>query len=137
MCEVPDEALKIIATHHPFDLPVGHSERNLVGRARMAVPRIAQCGADVFLAGHLHHSHIGSTAKRYNLENGKAALVVQAGTTTSIRARGEAQSFNVLDFEHPKLSIRRMEFGSLKIGFEPAEQFHYEQSKNGWGRTSA
>jgi len=136
MCHVPDEALKIVATHHPFDLPEGHHERDIVGRARLAVPKLAECGADVFLAGHLHISHIGSTAKRYDLENGKAALVVQAGTATSVRSRGEAQSFNVLEFEHPKLSIRRMEFRSIEKGFEPAEDFHYEQSKNGWSRIS-
>ena len=66
MCHVPDDALKVVATHHPFDLPEGHNERDIVGRARMAIPRIAECGADVFLAGHLHVTHIGSTAKRYN-----------------------------------------------------------------------
>ena len=114
MCQVPDDALKVVATHHPFDLPEGHHERDIVGRARLAIPRIAECGADVFLAGHLHVSHIGSTAKRYDLENGKAALVVQAGTATSVRSRGEAQSFNVLEFEHPKLAIRRMEFRSIE-----------------------
>ena len=136
MCHVPDDALKVVATHHPFDLAGGHNEREIVGRARMAIPRIAECGADVFLAGHLHVTHIGSTAKRYNLDNGKAALVVQAGTATSVRSRGEAQSFNVLEFEHPRLTIRRMEFRSVERGFEAAEYFHYEQSKNGWSRTS-
>jgi 3',5'-cyclic AMP phosphodiesterase CpdA len=136
MCHVPDDALKVVATHHPFDLPEGHNERDIVGRARLAIPKIAECGADVFLAGHLHVTHIGSTAKRYDLENGKAALVVQAGTATSVRSRGEAQSFNVLVFEHPRLTIRRMEFRSVARGFEPAEHFYYEHSKNGWNRIS-
>jgi 3',5'-cyclic AMP phosphodiesterase CpdA len=135
MCQVKDFALKVVATHHPFDLPEGHNERDIVGRARMAISKIAECGADVFLAGHLHITHIGNTAKRYDLKNGRAALVVQAGTATSVRSRGEAQSFNVLDFEHPRLTIKRMEFRSIESGFEPAEQFHYEQSLNGWNRT--
>lgn len=136
MCQAPDMALKVIATHHPFDLPTGHNESDIVGRARMAVPLIAECRADVFLAGHLHVSHIGTTARRYDLDDGKAALVVQAGTATSIRSRGEAQSFNVLEFEHPKLTIRRMELQSVERGFEPSEQFIFEHHHNGWTRPS-
>ena len=137
MCRVSDHALKVVATHHPFDLPEGHDERDIVGRARMAMPKLAECGADVFLAGHLHVSHIGSTARRYKLRDGRAALIVQAGTATSIRSRGEAQSFNVLDFEHPTLAIRRMEFRSVKAGFEPAEEIVFEQAENGWHRLAA
>jgi len=136
MCAVRDDVLKIVATHHPFDLPEGKDERDIVGRAKLAVPQLADCGADVFLAGHLHVSHVGSTAKRYELQNGKSALVVQAGTATSIRSRGEAQSFNVLEFDHPELAIRRMEFRSGEKGFELAEEFLYSQAENGWQRVS-
>lgn len=134
MCHVSNDALKVVATHHPFDLPEGHGDGDIVGRARMAIPQIAECGADVFLAGHLHVSHVGSTAKRYDLSDGKAALVVQAGTATSVRSRGEAQSFNVLDFENPRLVIRRMELRSIDGGFEAAEHFHFEHTSKGWQR---
>jgi len=134
MCDVSNDALKIVVTHHPFDIPEGHDERDIVGRAHLAIPMIAECGADVFLSGHLHISNIGSTAKRYRLENGKAALVVQAGTATSVRARGEAQSFNVLEFEHPDLNILRYECPIPNEGFFLAETIHYRHSENGWER---
>jgi 3',5'-cyclic AMP phosphodiesterase CpdA len=134
MCDVSNDALKIVVTHHPFDIPEGHDERDIVGRAHLAIPMIAECGADVFLSGHLHISNIGSTAKRYRLENGKAALVVQAGTATSVRARGEAQSFNVLEFEHPDLNVLRFECPVPNEGFFLAETIHYRHSENGWER---
>src|SRR6266550_1861536 len=51
------DSTKVIVTHHPFDLPEGHDERHLVGRARLAMETLADCGADLFLAGHLHVSH--------------------------------------------------------------------------------
>src|SRR6476661_7785749 len=89
MCGVAESLLKVVVTHHPFDLPDGFDEDDIVGRARKAMPLLSECGADVFLAGHLHVSHVGDTAKRHKLENGRSALVIQAGTATSVRGRGE------------------------------------------------
>jgi 3',5'-cyclic AMP phosphodiesterase CpdA len=134
MCEVPDRMLKIVVTHHPFDLPEVKSARDIVGRAQMAMPMMADCGADLFLAGHLHVSNVVSTAKRYKLENGKAALVVQAGTATSSRGRGEAHSFNVLDYQYPELVIKRFECLRPETGFSVAESKTYFQSEAGWVR---
>src|SRR5581483_2975961 len=87
LVNVPPQVMKIVVTHHPFDLPEGYSADDLVGRAGMAMAQLAAIGADLFLAGHLHVSHIGSTAERYKIE-GHSALVVQAGTM-STRGRGE------------------------------------------------
>jgi 3',5'-cyclic AMP phosphodiesterase CpdA len=52
-CSFGEEVVKVVVTHHPFDLPEGHHERDLVGRAQMAMTGLAECGADLFLAGHL------------------------------------------------------------------------------------
>ncbi len=59
----------------------------------------------MFLAGHLHVSHVGHTADRYNIA-GHSALVVQAGTL-STRGRGELNTFNVLRIARPELTIER------------------------------
>src|SRR5215212_6531297 len=75
-CSLGKGVVKTVVNHHPFDLPEGHTESALVGRARMAMTELAECGADLFLAGHLHISHTGHT-KRYNIR-GHSALVVQA-----------------------------------------------------------
>lgn len=136
LCALPENVLKMIVTHHPFDLPEGGSRRDIVGRADRAMALIADCGADVFLAGHMHVSNIVSTAKRYRLENGKAALVVQAGTATSVRGRGEAHSFNLLEYDHPALVIQRFECPSAEAGFSVAETRKYSQGESGWERAS-
>jgi 3',5'-cyclic AMP phosphodiesterase CpdA len=98
---------RVVVTHHPFDLPdAGGDEEDLVGRANMAMEAFAGCGVDVLMAGHLHASHAGSTAERYQIAE-YAALVVQAGTATSTRGRGEVNSFNVVRIEPQKVEVDR------------------------------
>lgn len=134
MCSIGDEFLKIVVTHHPFDLPEGYNDDQIVGRAEMAIREITKCGADVFLAGHIHVSHVGHTATRYKLGAGKNALVVQAGTATSTRGRGEANSFNLLEFSYPLLTVTRLECQTPEAGFGEIETQKYCQRENGWAK---
>ncbi len=97
---------RIVVTHHPFDLPRNADDDDLVDRAPMAMAAFAECGVDLLLAGHLHVSHADSTAERYPFAE-YAALVVQAGTATSTRGRGEVNSFNVLRVEHARVEVDR------------------------------
>ncbi len=130
-----DEILKIVVTHHPFDLPENHmDEDDLVANAEDAMQAFADCGADVFLVGtSARQFAFRKTASRYKLESGHNALVVQAGTATSTRGRGEANSFNVLEFDRPNLIIKRFECenGSTKVFIE-AQFKNYEQYEKGW-----
>ncbi|MDQ3323099.1 MAG: metallophosphoesterase [Acidobacteriota bacterium] len=134
LCGLPNEILKVLVTHHPFDLPEGYNNDQIVGRAEMAIREITDCGADVFLAGHIHVSHIGHTATRYKLGAGRNALVVQAGTATSTRGRGEANSFNVIEFEYPRLVVKKLECVSAETGFVLAEMQKFTQTEKGWVR---
>jgi len=125
--------VKVLVTHHPFDLPEGYSDRDLVGRAQMAMAGLAECGADLFLAGHLHVMHSGHTAKRYNIK-GHSALVIQAGTATSTRGRGEPNSFNVIRLEHPNISVDRLSWDSNSASFAIAGEERFQHSSDGWMR---
>jgi len=131
-CALGSGVVKVVVTHHPFDLPEGYDERDLVGRARMAMTGLAECGADLFLAGHLHVSHTGHT-KRYNIR-GHSALVVQAGTATSTRERGEANSFNVLRLAYPAITVERFTWDSLKGSFAVSTVEQFEHTVEGWVR---
>ncbi|MEP6945047.1 MAG: metallophosphoesterase [Acidobacteriota bacterium] len=135
LCGLSNDMLKVIVTHHPFDVPEGHNDDDLIGRAKLAFPVIAECGGDVFLSGHLHVSNIETTAKRYNIGDGRNAIVVQAGTATSGRIRGEAHSFNVLEFDRPTLRVMRLDCTERNKGFKTLEEKIYEQAEFGWERS--
>ncbi|MRV72248.1 metallophosphoesterase [Duganella sp. FT92W] len=104
--ELPGPRVRIVVTHHPFDLPEHFDPDELVDRAPMAMQAFAECGVDVLLAGHVHTSHAGSSDERYPI-TGYAALAVQAGTATSTRTRGEENSFNVLRIEQDRVEVGR------------------------------
>ncbi len=131
MCSFTDEMTKIIVTHHPFDLPEGHDQRELVGRAELAMRALASCGADVLLAGHLHVGDTGQTAARYKIE-GHSALVISAGTATSTRARGETNSFNLLRINHPYIKVERYSWQAEVEKFLPSLGESFEHTRDGW-----
>ena len=132
-CALPDEIVKILVTHHPFDLPSGHDDSDLVGRAEMAMAGLAECGADVLLAGHLHLSHTGSTAQRYQIQ-GHSALVIQAGTAISTRGRGEANSFNLVRLDHPNITVERLSWDAAARSFKIVSEENFRHSAEGWVR---
>jgi 3',5'-cyclic AMP phosphodiesterase CpdA len=127
---LPAHLIKVIVTHHPFDLPAGFHPEHLVGRARLAMAQFAEVGADLFLAGHLHVSHVSHTADRYRIA-GHSALVVQAGTL-STRGRGELNTFNVLRIARPEMTVERYswETGADTFGQSFSEKFRH--TKDGW-----
>ena len=91
---IPEEKVRILVTHHPFDLPDAQGHRLIVGHARRAVAKLAPL-VDILMAGHIHLSSAGSTATHYKTQ-GHAMTFVQAGTAVSNRNKGEANSFNSL-----------------------------------------
>lgn len=126
-----DKVTKIVVTHHPFDLPEHHDEGELLGRANLAMVALAECGADLLLAGHLHIGHTGHTAVRYRIA-GHSALVVSAGTATSTRHRGEANSFNVIRINHPYVNVERLVWQPEKNAFAPASAENFKFNADGW-----
>ena len=132
LSRVPRDLIRIVVTHHPFDLPEGVGEERLLGRAEMAMQKLSAAGADLFLAGHLHRSHIGHAAERY--DTGKhSALIIQAGTV-STRSRGEQPSFNILRIERPRISIQRIVWEPARRAYVEAAEEQYQHGASGWIR---
>ena len=136
LCGLGGHVTKIVVTHHPFDLPDDHRESQIVGRAAMAMRMFARCGADILLAGHMHVSHTGHTAERYKLDE-FSALVVQAGTATSTRGRGETNSFNALHIEGRDARIERIDWDPARGEFVCAASERFERRANTWVPKSA
>ena len=130
---VPSTATKIVVSHHPFDLSEQHDPRELVGRATLAMETFVDCDVDLLLAGHLHTSETGDTSARYPHEE-YAALMVQAGTATSTRERGEVNSFNVLNIESAQIIVRRFGWRAASTSFEEVEVTRFEQLGRRWRR---
>ena len=135
LAPLDDRMTKIVVTHHPFELPEGVDARNLVGRAAQAMDVFLRAGADVLLAGHLHTSHIAGTATRYPV-HGRAALVVQAGTATSTRGRGETNSFNLIRCDRERLEIVRWCWEPDEGRFDESLSEAFAWTSSGWQAAS-
>lgn len=122
--------VRIVVTHHPFDVPPGGSSRDIVGRARFAMTTLAACGADLFLSGHLHRSHIGQSAERYRIA-GHSALLVHAGTI-STRLRHETNALNIIRIDRPHISVQCIEWAPQARQFGERRIDRFVRLPDGW-----
>jgi 3',5'-cyclic AMP phosphodiesterase CpdA len=129
---VPRDHTKVLVTHHPFDLPAG-TEGEVVGRSRLAIRTLAECGVDLLLAGHFHIGDIGQTAKRYKIP-GYSALIVSSGTSTSTRGRGQRNSLNVIRIDRPRVEIERYLWQPETGSFDRVSAERFGQTNAGWSR---
>jgi 3',5'-cyclic AMP phosphodiesterase CpdA len=125
------DVTRVIVTHHPFDLPLTADDDDLVDRAPMAMEAFAECGVDILLSGHMHTSNSKSTADRYQFGE-YAALVVQAGTATSTRGRGETNSFNVVKVAPDVVEVERYGWDVITSSFSLMKVEKFFRSGNVW-----
>jgi 3',5'-cyclic AMP phosphodiesterase CpdA len=128
---LPAALTKIVVTHHPFTQPSGADDDDIIGRAQMAMAVFHQLGIDLMLSGHMHTSLAANTSERYPID-GYAALVVQAGTATSTRARGEVNSFNVLRIDGGQVDIERHGWGEQHLDYRAVERQRFVRGGLGW-----
>ena len=132
--DVEPSVLRVVVTHHPFNLPDAADEDDLVGRAPMAMQVFADSGVDLLLSGHLHTTHAADTSARYEIA-GYSALVVQAGTATSTRARGESNSFNILRLEPARIEVDVMRWQPEAAAFVRLRTDMFERDGGVWRRS--
>jgi 3',5'-cyclic AMP phosphodiesterase CpdA len=93
---VAESKTRILVTHHPlYAMPVGEGGElsEAVGRHDDAARAVCRAGVHIALAGHFHRTY--AAAARKMVERAGGALIIQAGTATSVRLRNnELQSFN-------------------------------------------
>jgi 3',5'-cyclic AMP phosphodiesterase CpdA len=123
--------IAVIVTHHPFDLPDGRAANELVGRADLAMDMLSACRCDLLLAGHPRISDAGSVAM-HAVGGSHDAIVVQAGTATSTRGRGELNSFNAIHVDANRIEVQRFGWRPLDSIFEVMDSEHFERTPAGW-----
>lgn len=127
--EADEAAWRIVVTHHPFLEPREHTAVNLVGRSRIALKALAASGVAVVLAGHAHLGYHGLAAGPERAEKDRI-LVVQSGTSTSTRRRGEPNSYNLLE---RKGDVLRLEVRAWNgDAFEPRAEARYRRTDERW-----
>lgn len=132
ICDLPDSITKIVVTHHPFDMPDHWEDQHqVVGRAAMAMKALAECGADVYVSGHMHKSHSGEPSTPFDL-GGFNALMVAAGTATSTRGRGEQNAFNTLRISGDNIVVEHYEWDEKAKGFDLKKSENYKFTDKGW-----
>ena len=130
LARADEAAVKIVVAHHPFEYPEDASTRWRKAAVIRALEALAGAGADVFLTGHLHLSYTGHTAGRYRIA-GRTAVVVEAGTATSTRRRGETNSFNLLHVERSKILVERWQWQQVSA-FSIVDTQTFDRSETGW-----
>jgi 3',5'-cyclic AMP phosphodiesterase CpdA len=102
----PAESMRVLVTHHPmFALPVGDGPElgRAIGRQELALDAAQDAGVDVLLAGHNHRASQHNAADLVTRSG--SALVIQAGTATSVRLRDEEQSFNRVEISEGQVIV--------------------------------
>ena len=127
---------RIVVTHHPFDLPAHASPDDLIGRSQPAMAAFAESRVDMVLSGHLHGSLTSDSVVRYGNQH-RQILLVQAGTATSTRRRGEENCFNIIALRHPQVSISRMAWDIEAHCFKPAGADVFRRNGDAWRRERA
>jgi 3',5'-cyclic AMP phosphodiesterase CpdA len=132
---VAPDAVRVLVTHHPFDLPESYHAREIVSRGDRVIERVVKC-VDLMLAGHMHISHAGPTADRYKAA-GQSAVFVQAGTAISIRSRGEANAFQVIRTDPATIEVETFTWQSETGAYAPYALSRFKRTPHGWARTLA
>ena len=136
--DVPKEKTRILVTHHPlFAMPIGKGTEltEAVGRHEEAVKAVCEAGVHIALAGHFHRTY--AEAARKMVHNAGGALVIQAGTATSVRLRNnELQSFNWIETrDNREIDLRIVAWDGER--FSPGSHACYRHDGENWHREAA
>lgn len=128
---LPDK-IKILVSHHPFDVPLGHRKRPLA-RARLFWKKHKNTGIDLILSGHLHDTLGLYSGRAYKLAT-SGPLLIQAGTAISTRRRREKNSFNTITLFAERIVVDRYEYVQDKKKFEIRKIERFVRQRKTWMR---
>ena len=120
---------RVLVTHHPiFALPTGDGMGKPIDNQGDVLDMIGTLGVDILLAGHNHRASHQDSADF--VTKSTVALVIQAGTATSTRVRGENQSFNIIELDGETVKVTLV--GWKDVDFENGDPAHFTRKDGRW-----
>ena len=120
---------RVLVTHHPiFALPTGDGVGKPIKNQVDVLEMIGTLGVDLLLAGHNHRASHQDSADFVTKSTG--ALVIQAGTATSTRVRGEHQSFNKIAIDGDSVEVTLV--GWHHTHFEDGDPARFVRKDGRW-----
>jgi len=131
--KLPQEVLRIIVTHHPFDLPKDFRPYNLQRKPAQAMELLIKSKVDILLAGHTHKSIIDHVPLQ-GKDLGYHPLIIQSGTSTSVRTRREnhQNTFNIITVNYPVMEIKNYFWDKEDKMFVAKRIKNFTHTETGW-----
>jgi 3',5'-cyclic AMP phosphodiesterase CpdA len=121
----PVQSLKVFALHHPMLAQGRGAAAAVIGGAAQIKQSLSAAGYDLILHGHGHLSR-----KAIDPDGSPGLLISAAGSATSRRLRGEAQSFDLLHWNDPDLVIETWQLDGS--AFQPLPTRTWRRGADGW-----
>ncbi|HYC77499.1 MAG TPA: metallophosphoesterase [Planctomycetota bacterium] len=129
-----ERRFKIVVMHHPLMPPERRDDRrsshDAAHGAAQATRAFHDAGVDLVLSGHVHAASRTAT-HAYRVDD-RTVLVVQAGTATSRRTRGEPNHWNLIVIDGGNVRVESRHWNGARFEATSAEEFRREEGR--WRR---
>jgi 3',5'-cyclic AMP phosphodiesterase CpdA len=122
----PPEAARIVVAHHHFAPAPDYLHDQTMPKAKRAIRRFIDLKVELILGGHLHRAYIGNSLDFYRGNRG--IVIVQCGTTTSRRGRGqerEKNSFNLIKIDSDMIDVTHYMYFDKEERFAPLSRHDF------------
>jgi 3',5'-cyclic AMP phosphodiesterase CpdA len=113
---------RIVVAHHPFAHPKEGHGHSLVRGWQPALLAMEAAGVDLVLTGH-HHLAGHSESRAVAAGGPRRVVLVQAGTATSVRVRGEPNSYNLVHVGGKALRVERRDWDGRRFATAGVQEY--------------
>ena len=130
MRERKDDRLRCLVAHHPMFVERDARGFRPAGRADLMKRTLARGRVDLVLSGHLHLESCFVERVGEDGDSAHSTVFVHAGTLTSTRTRGEANSFACIEVGEETMSVSMWAYDGVE--FTGGEERRFVRGDVGW-----